>query len=123
LPQEWRWRDSTAPMKSPPWPRSDPRAIPVLIRLIQPQTWKIIVSLAIEGLARHKEQAAVTGLIDCFDVPCKSTHEKGSKATVEVYRNDIARALQYVTGQRFGADKDKWREWWQATGQHDPQFK
>ena len=41
---------------------------------------------------------------------------KGEQATPETYRNSIARSLQRLTGQSFGANKQDWQRWWQEKG-------
>ena len=80
--------------------------------------------MAIDTLSQFKRKAAVEGLIDCFDVPFKETHwGKRERVTPATYRNQIARSLQTITGQAYGADKQQWLRWWQEHGQQDANLK
>jgi hypothetical protein len=45
------------------------------------------------------------------------------RITSETYRNHIARSLQAITGQPFGADKRQWLKWWQENGKQSDQLK
>ncbi len=71
-----------------------------------------------------KYKAAAEGLVECFDVDFREEHYgKGGHATPRIYCNEIARALQQITGQPFGADKQQWLKWWQEEGQHSTDLK
>jgi HEAT repeat protein len=104
--------------------RADPRAIPYLVKVIQTDSDYYIIDLAIQGLADRKERAAVVGLIECFDAPFREfKFGKGERETPATIRNEIARCLQGITRQTFGADKNLWRKWWQETGSKSPALK
>jgi uncharacterized repeat protein (TIGR03803 family) len=104
--------------------RSDPRTIPYLIRVIKTDSNYFTVDLAIGALAQFKRRAAVEGLIECFDVPFRSTDlGKGQTGTPELLRNRLARGLQMITGQPFGSDKQQWLRWWRETGSKTPEPK
>lgn len=97
---------------------SDPRAIPILVKLIKTESGCYIIDLAIQGLAGRKEKAAIEGLIDCLDVVFRDEDlGKGEHVTPATYRNHIARSLQQITGQSFGADKARWLKWWETARQ------
>jgi hypothetical protein len=75
-------------------------------------------------LAQFKFKAAVEGLIQCFDVEFKEeTVGKGEHLTPQTYRNQIARSLQEITGQKFGANKEQWLKWWQEEGRQSKELK
>jgi HEAT repeat protein len=104
--------------------RPDPRAIPSLIAVIKSDSDFQITRMAIDSLSQLKCKAAVEGLIECFDVPFKKKYlRKGTKVTPATYRNQIARSLQTITGQSYGADKQQWLRWWQEHGQQDANLK
>ena len=91
---------------------SDPRTVPYLVRIIKTEPDFHIVSLAITGLVKLQNRAAVEGLIDCFDVTFKPQDlGKGERVTPATCRNRIAQGLQRITGQSFGADKQLWLRW------------
>lgn len=95
----------------------DPKAISFLVTIVKTEADHHILDMAITGLARFKHKAAVKGLIECFDVPFKEQRfGKGGHATPATYRNLIARSLQGITGQPFGADKERWHRWWTEKG-------
>lgn len=99
----------------------DPKAIPALVGVIQVGEGHSSIDAALSGLAKLKYKAAVEGLIDCFDVDFKEeSFNKGDYVTPAIYRNRIAQALQEITGQSFGSDKQQWLQWWQQQGQNDP---
>ena len=101
-----------------------PKAIPALVGVIQVGQGHSAIAAALSGLAKLKHKAAVEGLIDCFDVDFKEeSFNKGGHVTPATYRNRIAQALQKLTGQPFGTDKQQWLQWWQQQGQHDPNLK
>jgi HEAT repeat protein len=104
--------------------RPDPKAVPLLINVIKKEQFHYTVSMAISDLARYKYRATIEGLIECFDVKFKEEdYGKGQRATAEGYRNDIARSLQKLTGQPFGADKQQWLKWWQEKGSLSGEWK
>ncbi len=83
-----------------------------------------LIDMAISDLGEFKCKAAVEGLIECFDVDFKEEEVgKGEHATPATYRNRIARSLQAITGQPFGADKQQWLKWWQEKGQQSAELK
>jgi HEAT repeat protein len=98
------WRLGTKP---------DPRAVPFLIDLIKtdPGGYE-----SITVLAGFKYKTAVAGLIECFDVEFID-HDGWKGANVpEIFRDNIARSLREITGQKFGTDKRRWQDWWQNEG-------
>jgi hypothetical protein len=103
---------------------SDPRAIPALVNVIKTDSDYFIIHMAIFNLADFKYKAVVEGLIECFDVKFKEVDlGKSPRATPETYRNLIARALQRITGQPFGADKSQWLRWWKEEGSKSTELK
>ncbi len=103
--------------------RPDPRAIPHLVKLIKTDLDHHIIDMAIQALSEFKFKAAVEGLIDCFDVVFKEENlGKGEHVTATTYHNLIARSLQRITGQPFGADKQQWLKWWQENGKQSTEL-
>jgi Leucine-rich repeat (LRR) protein/HEAT repeat protein len=104
--------------------RDDPQVIPHLVRMIKSDSDHYIIDMAIHGLAELKYRAAVEGLIECFDVPFKEEDVgMGEHVTPATYHNHIARSLQRITGQPFGADKQEWLRWWHGKGQQNTELK
>jgi HEAT repeat protein len=104
--------------------RPDPRAIPHLVRVIKTDSDHYIIDMAIQALSEFKYKAAVEGLIDCFDVTFKEENlGKGEHVTAATYRNLLARSLQRITGQPFGADKEQWLTWWHEKGERSSELK
>jgi hypothetical protein len=104
--------------------RYDPQAIPFLVKVVKTDPDHYIIHMAISGLSHLKYKAAVEGLIECFDVNFKSEDVgKGEEATPATYRNLLACALQRITGQAFGADKQQWLQWWREKGQESSKLK
>jgi HEAT repeat protein len=115
--------------------RQDPKGIPYLVRAIktesriQPANRMVesryfLIDMAIGDLGEFKYKAAVEGLIGCFDVDFKEEElGKGEHVTPATYRNRIARSLQAITGQSFGADKRQWLKWWQEKGRQSAELK
>ena len=114
--------------------RHDPRAIPYLVKVIKTESRyqpadmmenrHYLIDMAICDLGMFKYKAAVERLIECFDVDFKEEElGKGESATPATYRNRIARSLQAITGQPFGADKQQWLKWWQEQGKQSAELK
>ena len=83
-----------------------------------------LIEMAITDLAMFKCKATVEGLLECFDLDFKEEDVgKGERVSAATYRNTIARSLQAITGQSFGADKTAWRDWWREKGQQSPELK
>jgi HEAT repeat protein len=102
----------------------DPRAIPFYLKVIKTDSDPDMIAFAIYDLRDYKNQAAVEGLIDCFDVAFKDESlGKSGRATPADYRNRIADSLEEITGQQFGADKEQWVKWWQEQGRLSPDLK
>jgi HEAT repeat protein len=102
----------------------DPRAIPFYLKVIKTDSDPYMIEFAIGDLGEYKNQAAVEGLIDCFDVAFKDESlGKSGRATPAHYRNRIADSLEEITGQQFGADKEQWVKWWQEQGRLSPDLK
>jgi hypothetical protein len=104
--------------------RAAPQAIPALVELVKTSSDHYAISEAILSLSEFKYKEAVEGLIECFDVKFKSEDvDKGERVTPATYCNQIARSLQTITGQPFGADKQQWIRWWREKGQQDATLK
>jgi hypothetical protein len=104
--------------------RPDPKSVSILIDVIKSNEDYYDVTSVISTLASMKYKAAVEGLIDCFDVAFKEENlGMGGIVTPATYRNVIARSLQKITGQTFGADKQQWLTWWQEQGQQNAELK
>lgn len=102
----------------------DPRAIPSLVRVVKKDEDSFVVEMAIRGLAEFRYKAAVEGLIECFDVEFKETGlGKGLVITATECRNSVARSLQRITGESFGADKQQWLTWWNEKGKRSDKLK
>jgi HEAT repeat protein len=97
---------------------ADPRVIPLLVNLIKTDSDHWLIHMSIRELGERKQKAAVEGLITCFDRQFQEeTFGKGEHVTPETYPNLIARNLQQLTGQTFGANKSQWLRWWEQNGQ------
>jgi HEAT repeat protein len=95
----------------------DPRAIPILVKVIKTDSDHYVLDMAIGALGERKHKGAVEGLIGCFEVAFKEGDlGKGEHVTPATYQNRIARSLQHITGQQFGADQQRWLKWWQDEG-------
>jgi hypothetical protein len=93
---------------------SDPRVIPLLVNVIKTDSDHWMIHMSIRDLGQRKYKIAVQGLIECFDRQFKEEYfGKGEHVTPATYPNLIARSLQEITGQSFGADKQQWLKWWQ----------
>jgi tetratricopeptide (TPR) repeat protein len=81
------------------------KAVPVLLAIVdEPMNNQRPKWMAIRALGRLGERSAVPLFIELVDYGNKN---------VQVY----ARAgLADITGVYFGADKDKWRQWWKENG-------
>ncbi len=114
--------------------RPDRKAVPYLVRVIKTEgsyppdkkenaRWYLI-DMAIDGLGEIKCKAAVEGLIECFDLDFRAEGlGMGDRITPATYRNRIARSLQQITGQTFGADKQQWLTWWHEKGKQSKDLK
>lgn len=96
--------------------RPDPAAIPHLITAIKTDPSGAVVNQAITVLSVYKYQAAVEGLIDCFDADFKGKSDWKRAYSPAMFRQTIAESLRAITGQPFGADKATWQEWWDREG-------
>jgi hypothetical protein len=104
--------------------RHDPQTIPYLVKVIKTDLDHYIVHMAIRALSELKYKAAVEGLMECFDVNFKEEDlGTGEHVTPEIYRNLIAHSLQQITGQRFGAGKQQWIQWWKEEGSKSTELK
>jgi hypothetical protein len=104
--------------------REDPKAIPYLIKVIKTDSDHYIISMAIWSLSDLKYKAAAKGLIECFDVTFREKNVgKGERVTPATYRNLIARSLQKITGESYGADKQQWLQWWREKGEQNTKLK
>jgi HEAT repeat protein len=114
--------------------RNDPRVIPYFVKSIKTESRfrpndlmesrHYLIAMAISDLGSFKCKTAAQGLIECFDVEFRDeTLLKGERVTTETYRNHIARSLQAITGQTFGADKQQWLKWWQEKGRQSAELK
>ena len=114
--------------------RQDAKAIPYLVKAVKTESSyppdeknefrSYLIGMAIDSLGQFKYKAAVEGLIECFDADFKKHYEgKGEYETPESYRNRIARSLQQITGETFGADKQQWLKWWREKGKQSAELK
>jgi PBS lyase HEAT-like repeat-containing protein len=117
---EWQYADVVEKLAD----CQDPMAIPALVGVIQISEGHSAIDAALSGLASLKFSASIEGLIECFDVEFREeSFNKGDYVTPAIYRNRIAQALQNLTNQSFGADKQQWLNWWQQEGQHSTELK
>ena len=90
----------------------DPRAIPYLAKSIKTDTSGAVVNQSIAVLAVFKYKAAVDALIDCFDSDFRGKQDWKRAYKPEMFRDNLADSLRRLTGQRFGADRAQWLQWW-----------
>jgi HEAT repeat protein len=98
--------------------RPDARSVPALLGVIESDTDGLIVSRCISTLPACRYKTAVLGLIDRLDKNFQG-HEYPGKFSIgsnEVFREKIANALEQMTDQDFGTDKNRWKQWWETTG-------
>lgn len=98
--------------------RPDPAAIPHLITAIKTDPSGAVVNQAITVLSVYKHQAAVEGLIGCFDAEFEQKADWKRAYSPAMFRQNIAETLRAITGQSFGADKATWQEWWDREGRN-----
>jgi len=103
---------------------ADPRVIPLLVNLIKTDSDHWLIPMSIRELGERRQKAAVEGLITCFDRQFQEEYfGKGEHVTPETYPNLIARSLQQLTGQTFGANKSQWLRWWEQNGRRNADLK
>ncbi|MCX6925598.1 MAG: HEAT repeat domain-containing protein [Verrucomicrobia bacterium] len=90
----------------------DPRAIPFLTKAIKNDASGAVVNQAITVLAAFKYRAAVDALIDCFNCDFRGKQDWKRAYKPEMFQDNLADSLRRITGQRFGADKAQWLQWW-----------
>ena len=105
--------------------RHDPKAIPAFVHAAKTDHNQYVNRAAIDGLAGIEDKAAVEALIECFDIEFEGYGYFDGKygARADAYRNRIARGLQRLTGQTFGADKAVWAKWWDEEGKGSGEWK
>ena len=96
--------------------RRDPRSIGGLVDAIHHDPSGAVVNQAITVLSVFKTKTAVEGLIDCFGADFAGKQDWKRAYTPEMFRANIAKSLQDITGEKFGPDRDQWLAWWQRTG-------
>ena len=114
--------------------RQDAKAIPYLVKAVKTESSyppdeknefrSYLIGMAIDSLGQFKYKAAVEGLIECFDADFRSiTRARESTKRPRSYRNRIARSLQQITGETFGADKQQWLKWWRRRASRGAELK
>jgi len=83
--------------------QGDARAVPALLQAVRTDTTRVRLK-AIRSLGELKDTQAITPLIAALAEP-------GTRI-----KTAAAAALQDITGQDFGEDPAKWRQWWEANG-------
>jgi HEAT repeat protein len=89
-----------------------PGAIPCLLKAARQDPSGAVVDNAIKVLSVFRHPAAVTGLIACFDADFKGKSNWKYAHTPKMFRQHVAESLQTLTGQKIGADKQRWLAWW-----------
>ena len=86
----------------------DPRAVDVLSSDLWNQKENVtgvrLAKLKIAALGRIRSKKSVEALIDMMHV--------GGQAAMNRLAGSLTRSLQKLTGQQFGWDRDRWKDWW-----------
>jgi HEAT repeat protein len=90
----------------------DPRAIPFLEKAIKTDSSGAVVNQSITVLAAFKYKTAVDTLIASFNADFNGKRDWKRAYNPEMFRQNIADSLSRLTGQNFGADKQRWLTWW-----------
>ena len=90
----------------------DPRAIPFLAKAIKTDPSGTVVDQAITAMAAFKYKAAVGALISCFDADFYGKSDWKRAYNPGMFRDNIADSLRTLTGQKIGANKNQWLQWW-----------
>ncbi|KAF0243694.1 MAG: hypothetical protein FD180_3164 [Planctomycetota bacterium] len=72
----------------------------------------------VKAIAQFQDKSNISFLIDLFPRVGLPKAEPGRPEPRSLH-DDIAAALQKLTGQSFGKDHTRWKEWWKSAG---PQF-
>jgi HEAT repeat protein len=96
----------------------DARSVPALLEVIQSDSTGMFVWQCIRTLRAFRYKSAVLGLIDCLDKDFQGHETRGKAhiANTRSFRESIAEALAQLTDRDFGTDKNRWMQWWEATG-------
>ena len=88
------------------------KAVPFLINLIKTDKSGVVVNQSITVLSIFKYKSTVDGLIECFDADFKGKSDWKRAYNSEMFRDNIAKSLTELTGQKIKADKASWLKWW-----------
>jgi HEAT repeat protein len=92
----------------------DSRAIPFLAKAINTDESGAVVNQTIVVLAEFKYKAVVDVLVDALDVDFQGKQDWKRAYKPEMFRDNIARSLNQLTGQTIPADKQQWSIWWKS---------
>lgn len=94
----------------------DSRAVPHLIEAIRSDPSGAVVYHAITVLSVYRYKTPVEGLIGCFDANFTGKTAFRLAYDPGMFHGKVADSLRTITGQSFGADKDRWLTWWKSEG-------
>jgi HEAT repeat protein len=94
----------------------DPAVIPCLARALQSDPSGSVVNPAIEILAAFPYRTAVEALLAGFDADFEGKSDWKRAYEPEMFRKNIGKSLEKLTGKSFGASKTAWRVWWKTEG-------